>query len=59
LLESMSGLCFKKPPNFFPEWLHQLALSPAVYKCSFFPTSLPTNVGGGGFDDGYPNRVES
>jgi hypothetical protein len=21
---------FKKPPNFFPEWLHQLAFPPAV-----------------------------
>jgi hypothetical protein len=45
----MSDLClvFKKPPYFFPQWLHQLAFSPAVYKGSFFPTSSPAPVGGG------------
>jgi hypothetical protein len=38
--------------------LHQLAFPPAVDQGSFFPTSLPTHVGGGVFDDGYSNRVE-
>jgi hypothetical protein len=33
--------------------LHQLAFPPAVYEGFFFPTSLPTPVGGGVFDDGY------
>jgi hypothetical protein len=52
---------FKKPPNFFPEWLHQLAFPPAAYQGSFFPTSSPTPGGGGVFVDGYSNRdkVES
>jgi hypothetical protein len=36
--------------------LHQLAFPPALYEVSFFPTSLPTPVGGGVFDDGYSNR---
>jgi hypothetical protein len=59
LLDHKAGLCldFKKPPNFFPECLHQLAFSPAVYKGSFFPTSSPIPVGGV-FDDGYSNRGE-
>jgi hypothetical protein len=43
---------------FFSEWLHQLAYPPAVYKGSFFPTSSPTHVVGGIFDDGYSNRGE-
>jgi hypothetical protein len=32
-----------------------------MYKGSFFPTSSPTHVGGGVFDDSYSNRgkVES
>jgi hypothetical protein len=34
----------------------QLAFPPAVYEGSFFPTSLPTPVVGGVFDDGYSNR---
>jgi hypothetical protein len=38
--------------------LYQLAFLPAVYKGSFFPTSLPTHVVGGVFDDGYTNRSE-
>jgi hypothetical protein len=29
-----------------------------VYKGSFFPTSSPTPVGGGVFDNGYSNRGE-
>jgi hypothetical protein len=29
-----------------------------VYKGSFFPTSSPTPVGGGVFDDSYSNRGE-
>jgi type IV secretory pathway TrbL component len=29
-----------------------------VYESSFFPTSSPTFVGGGVFDDGYSNRGE-
>jgi hypothetical protein len=37
--------------------LHQFAFPPAVYEGSFFPTSLPTPVGGGVFDDGYSNGV--
>jgi hypothetical protein len=49
---------FKKPPNFFPEWLHYLAFPPAVCKCSFFPTSSPTPAVDGVFDDGYSNRSE-
>jgi hypothetical protein len=48
----------KKAPNFFPEWLHQLAFPTAVYEGSFFPTSLPTHVVGGVFDEGYSNRGE-
>jgi hypothetical protein len=56
----MAGLClvFKKLPNFFPEWLHQLASLPSVYPGSFFPTSSPTHVVGGVLDDGYSNRAE-
>jgi hypothetical protein len=46
-----------KPPIFFPEWLHQLAFPPAVYKGSFFPTFSPTHVVGV-FDDDYSNRGE-
>jgi hypothetical protein len=38
--------------------LHQLAFPPAVYQGSFFPTSSPTYVVGGVFDDGYSNRGE-
>jgi hypothetical protein len=37
--------------------LHQLALPPAVYEGSFFPTSSPALVLGV-FDDGYSNRGE-
>jgi hypothetical protein len=29
-----------------------------MYESSFFPTTLPTPVGGGVFDDGYSNRGE-
>jgi hypothetical protein len=56
----MEDLCliFKKPPNFFPEWLYQLAFLPAVYEGSFVPTFLPTPVVSGVFDDGYSNRGE-
>jgi hypothetical protein len=35
--------------------LHQLAFPPLVYKGSFLPTSLPTPVVSGVFNDGYPN----
>jgi hypothetical protein len=49
---------FKKSPNFFPEWFYQLAFPPAVYKGSFSPTSSPTLVVCGVFDDGYSNRGE-
>jgi hypothetical protein len=49
---------FKKPPYCFPEWLHQIAFPPTMYKGSFFPTSSPTHVGGGVFEDGYSNRGE-
>jgi hypothetical protein len=60
LLDHMADLCliFKKPSNFFPEWLYQLAFPPAVYEGSFFPTFLPTHVVGGVFDDSYSNRGE-
>jgi hypothetical protein len=47
-----------KSPMFFPEWLHHLAFPPAVYEGSFFPTSSPTHIVGGVFDDGYSNRGE-
>jgi hypothetical protein len=43
---------------FFPEWLPQLAFTQAVYKGSFFPTSSPTHVAAGVFDDGCSNRGE-
>jgi hypothetical protein len=43
---------------FFPEWLHYLAFPPAVYEGSFFPTSSPTPVVGGVFDEGYSNKSE-
>jgi hypothetical protein len=33
--------------------LHQLVFPPAVYEGFFFPTSSPTPVVGGVFDDGY------
>jgi hypothetical protein len=36
----------------------QLAFPSAVYEGSFFPTSSPTLVGVGVFDDGYSNRDE-
>jgi hypothetical protein len=36
--------------------LHQLAFPPAAYESSFFPTSSPTPVGDGVFDDSYSNR---
>jgi hypothetical protein len=49
----MADLCLD-----FPEWLHQLAFPLAVCEGFFFPTSLPTHVGGGVFDDGYSNRVK-
>jgi hypothetical protein len=49
---------FKKPPYCFPKWLHQLTFPPAVYEGSFFPTSLPTFVVGGVFDDSYSNKSE-
>jgi hypothetical protein len=49
---------FKKTPNFFPEWLHQLAFPPTVYEGSFFLTSSPKHVVSGVFDDGYSNRGE-
>jgi hypothetical protein len=60
LLDHMADLCldFKKLPNFFPELLHQLAFTLAVYKSSFFPTSSPTHVVGGVFDDSYSNGGE-
>jgi hypothetical protein len=60
LLDHMQiyGYIFKKPPNFFPESLHQLAFLPAVYKGSFFPTSSPTLVVGSVSNDGCSNRGE-
>jgi hypothetical protein len=56
----MADLCLDilKSPNFFPEWLHQLAFATAMYWGSFSPISLLTHVVGGVFDDGYSNRVE-
>jgi hypothetical protein len=51
------GLDFKKPPNFFPDWLHQLAFPLAVYEGSFFLASSPTHVAGV-FDAGCSNRGE-
>jgi hypothetical protein len=51
-------LIFKNPPIFFPEWLYQLAFPPAVYEGSFSPTSSPTPVVSGVFDDSYSNRGE-
>jgi hypothetical protein len=39
-------------------FLLEFVFAPAVYKGSFFPTFLPTPVGGGVFDDGYSNRGE-
>jgi hypothetical protein len=36
----------------------QLAFPPAMYKGYFFPTSLPTRVVGGAFDDDYSNSGE-
>jgi hypothetical protein len=38
--------------------LHQLAFLPAVDYGSFFPTSSPTHIVVGVFDDGYSNRDE-
>jgi hypothetical protein len=38
--------------------LYQLAFPLAVYEGSFFPTSSPTPVVGGVFDDGYSNIVK-
>jgi hypothetical protein len=32
--------------------------TPAAYEDSFFPTSLPTPVGGSVYDENYSNRVE-
>jgi hypothetical protein len=45
---------------FFPEWLYKFAFPPppALYEGSFFPTSSPTPVVGGVFDDGYSNMGE-
>jgi hypothetical protein len=43
---------------FFQSGLHWLAFPPAVYDCSFFPTSSPTSVVFGVFDDGYSNMGE-
>jgi hypothetical protein len=38
--------------------LAQNAFPPAVYEGSFFPTSLPSPVVGGVFDDYYSNKGE-
>jgi hypothetical protein len=35
---------FKKPPNFFPEWLHQLAFPPAVYEGKAYECNLPKRI---------------
>ena len=32
----------EEPPDWFPKWLHHLAIPPAVEECSFFSTSSPT-----------------
>jgi hypothetical protein len=49
---------FLNIPNFILEWFNQLVFPPAVFKGSFFPTSFPTHVFVGVFDDGYSNRGE-
>jgi hypothetical protein len=53
----MADLClvFKEASILFSR---VLAFPPAVHKASLFPTSLPTSVVGGVFDDGYSNRGE-
>jgi hypothetical protein len=33
-----------KPPNFLPEWLHQLTFPPAVYEGFFFPYILDQHL---------------
>jgi hypothetical protein len=35
-----------------------VCIPPVVHKGSFFPTSSPTPIVGGVFDDGYSNRGE-
>jgi hypothetical protein len=42
----------------FSRVLAPACIPPAVYEGSSFPTSSPTYVVGGVFDDGYSNRGE-
>jgi hypothetical protein len=54
-------LDFKQASSIFSRVLAPVAFPPSVYQGSFFPTSSPTHVIGGVFDDGYSSRdkVES
>jgi hypothetical protein len=57
----ISMLDFYEASNFFLERFYQFAFPPVVYKSSFFPTSSPTPIISGVFNDDYSNRgmVES
>ena len=51
-------LAFEEPSYSFPQWLHQFTFPPAVYKGSFFSTSLPTFLICVLIDDSHFDRCE-
>jgi len=59
-LGSQVGLCsiFWVSPDWFPEWLYQLAMTPTMKKCSYFCTSLTASADTWVFDHSHSDWCE-